>query len=115
LVFLRTGQQSAALIRRPSTSTVARDRGDYRSAAAFAREGRLNNEQLAQLQGDLTSGSTVNIGISTGGQDNLQVAIAILRALQPYPEARQAALSGAGIGVTLEAEPLGIEDGAAEG
>jgi hypothetical protein len=99
---------------------LATGRGDAKAAIGYGGLALRANEQIAAMQGRINGGgTTVNVGVAVGGgQENLQVAIAVLRALQPFPEARQAvlvALSGAGVVPMIEGEAAAVEvEGAAQ-
>jgi hypothetical protein len=66
------------------------DSGDHKSALTAIRVARENIELLGKLLGELQSQPQTNILITS--PDWLQLRAAVIGALGPYPEARQAVL-----------------------
>ncbi len=66
---------------------AAEDAGDLRSACAAIREARGCLELLAKLLGELQASPTVNLVVSP---EWIAARTRIVRALEPFPEARQA-------------------------
>lgn len=62
---------------------------DYRTALMAIREARHNLELLAKLMGDLQQEGTINLLVAP---EWLEIRTGIIRAVQPYPEAREALL-----------------------
>ena len=66
---------------------TAQQSGDLKTALGAIREARGNLELLARLLGELESNPTVNLVVSPAF---IELRTRILRALEPYAEARQA-------------------------
>ena len=81
------GQVRELQARALSILDTAEETGDLRTALGAIREARGNLELLAKLLGELKEGTTVNVLVSS---EWVEVRAVILRALDPYPEAKLA-------------------------
>ena len=65
----------------------AEEAGDLRTALLGIREARSCIELLAEMEGEINRNPTINIHVSA---EWIEVRTMLLKALQPYPEARTA-------------------------
>ena len=63
--------------------------GDHKTALSAIKEARSNLELLAKMLGELQTGTTVNITVSNQW---ITLRADLMRALQPFPEARVAVM-----------------------
>jgi hypothetical protein len=74
----------------------AEEADNWQAIRAFHAEARNDLETLAKLTGNIRDTSTVNVAVGFGS-DWPMVRVMVLRALMPYPDARQAVLDALGM------------------
>ncbi len=74
---------------------IAKAQKRDRDEREWAKEIRFSNQHLAELEGELQTGTTVNIAIGAADQ-NMGVAVAVLHALRDEPAATAESLARPG-------------------